>query len=465
MNQALWSGFEYHPHQIEGIRWMRHRESQTPSGGILCDEMGLGKTIQILGLMKECPRDMTLLVGPLSVLAQWAKTAKRFGFQVWESQPTKSEWVTPNDYDPEMPSLYLLNYERAIARSSLVMETEWSRVVFDEAHKLGNAKTKSFATAKKIQAESKWFLTATPITNAVENAQSLFRLLGMKKVPSTLMGMKDMAFDCVLCRTMDDLRSVIPSLPPNAECIKYSLDFETNEEAEFYRGIQGIIQKQWKMLEEEAGGQGERFRLIMRLRQISIHPQVYISARKREWARYSRPDFTEPSTKFVKLRELIEKDAGGNHRWLVFCHFHDEMELLQEYLLDCPLVRECGVFSGKLSPLEREEVIETSKEPLAGLQQEVLLCQLMAGGIGLNLQHFDRVVFMGPWWTASLMDQAIGRAVRIGQTEKVIVSHLVLKEEETMNIDLTMLDAAERKRGLCETFLQFAKSQQKPCLL
>jgi SNF2 family DNA or RNA helicase len=60
---------------------------------------------------------------------------------------------------------------------------------------------------------------------------------------------------------------------------------------------------------------------------------------------------------------------------------------------------------------------------------------------------------MGPWWTAAIMDQAIGRAVRIGQTKKVMVHHLILKEEETMNIDMTMLEKAESKRQLCADFL------------
>ena len=93
--------------------------------------------------------------------------------------------------------------------------------------------------------------------------------------------------------------------------------------------------------------------------------------------------------------------------------------------------------------------------------------QLMAGGIGLNLQHFDRIVFLGPWWTAALMDQAVGRAIRIGQTKKVIVHHLHLKEEETTNIDLMMFEKAERKRTLCEEFLAFAKgsNQEKQTLL
>ena len=56
------------------------------------------------------------------------------------------------------------------------------------------------------------------------------------------------------------------------------------------------------------------------------------------------------------------------------------------------------------------------------------------------------------------MDQAIGRAVRIGQTEQVEVHHLVLKEEASMNIDRKMLSAAEAKRTLCQRFLDIARS-------
>lgn len=461
MLKMLWNNFEYQPHQVEGIEWMLEREKAEPSGGILCDEMGLGKTIQVLGLIKDSPKEMNLLIGPLSILAQWEKTAQKCGFMVWRSHASKPEWVVPDMYDPEAPQLYLLNYERAIARSAMISESEWSRVIFDEAHKIGNAETKSFKMAKQVQAEHRWFLTATPITNTIYNAMALFHVLGYKSMKSSIDGMKDIIRSSVLCRKMMDLRESIPALPDSAISIKHSLDFDSSEEAEFYRGIQGIIQKRWKMLEHESGGHGELLRLIMRLRQISIHPQVYIAARKKVWKDYPRADFYDPSTKFNKLQELIEKDSKENHRWLVFCHFHEEMELLQNHLMDCSVVRECGLYSGRLSPFEREEVIEESKTPLYGLQQEVLLVQLMSGGIGLNLQHFDRVVFMGPWWTAALMDQAIGRAVRIGQTKKVVVHHLVLKEEESTNIDKMMLERAEAKRTLCAEFLSLAKGQHQ----
>lgn len=454
MIQNLWTNFEYQPHQVEGIQWMLHREEQTPSGGLLCDEMGLGKTMQVLGLMKTSPKPMTLLVGPLAVLIQWEEAANRSGFQVWKTHSSKCDWEVPDNFNPETPSLYLINYERARYRPSLVNATVWDRLVLDEAHRVGNHKTQSFQSIFKIEAVTKWLLTATPITNKIENVLSLYRILGLQISDKTISGIKAVTKDTMLCRKMNQLRDAIPSLPSTPDTVKHSLDFDTDEEAEFYRGIQGMIQRRWKMLEQEDAGRGEMFRLIMRLRQISIHPQVYIAARKKAWRNYAREDFMKPSTKFNKLQDLIESESSENHRWLVFCHFHEEMELLQDHLSDCIVVRECSLYSGSLSQAERHSVIETTKEPLYGVQQEVLLVQLMSGGVGLNLQHFDRVVFMGPWWTAAIMDQAIGRAVRIGQKNHVVVHHLILKEEETMNIDKRMLEAAEVKRHLCNEFLE-----------
>jgi hypothetical protein len=96
--------------------------------------------------------------------------------------------------------------------------------------------------------------------------------------------------------------------------------------------------------------------------------------------------------------------------------------------------------------------------PVAEGKQEVLLVQLQSGGAGLNLQHFDRIIFTGPWWTSASMQQAVGRAVRIGQHKVVKVYHLRLKEEMegSTNIDRYMYDKAEGKAELCKAVLSHA---------
>jgi SNF2 family DNA or RNA helicase len=108
-------------------------------------------------------------------------------------------------------------------------------------------------------------------------------------------------------------------------------------------------------------------------------------------------------------------------------------------------------YHGGMSMDERNAAIEGSRTFTEG-KQDVLLIQLHAGGTGLNLQHYDRVVFTSPWWTAALLDQALGRALRIGQKNVVQVYWLRLQSESIFNIDEFVLEKSETKRELANTF-------------
>ena len=73
---------------------------------------------------------------------------------------------------------------------------------------------------------------------------------------------------------------------------------------------------------------------------------------------------------------------------------------------------------------------------------------------------------MSPWWTSALMDQAIGRAVRIGQKEVVEVTMFLLREEESMNIDKKMLEKVEEKRDvLTKLFAHASHSKASEAIL
>jgi SNF2 family DNA or RNA helicase len=256
---------------------------------------------------------------------------------------------------------------------------------------------------------------------------------------------------------MEQLRASIPDAPPRPQYKEVSLEFKTTDEAEFYRGMTGIITRRWRAIEADggAGAALERLKLFMRLRQLSLHPQVYIAARKKALGeRYTREDWTGSSTKFDALRDLVAKEPG--QRWIFFCHFHTEMEMLQAAFQAEPSVGRVQIYSGSLSAAEKEGVLAATHEPLESWQTEVLLVQLQSGGVGLNLQHFNRVVFTGPWWTKALMEQAVGRAVRIGQRDTVVVYHVSLAEEEALNIDVYMREKAEAKGALCREVLDRA---------
>ena len=129
------------------------------------------------------------------------------------------------------------------------------------------------------------------------------------------------------------------------------------------------------------------------------------------------------------------------------------MEMLADFLKAFPFVGSVLQYHGGMSMKERDAAIKASHLPSTDAKQDVFLIQLQAGGTGLNLQHYDRIIFVSPWWTSALLDQARGRAVRIGQKNVVKVYWLKLKTESTFNIDSFIMEKAEKKRDLGETFL------------
>lgn len=455
--QGLWTEFEYKAHQVSGVQWMLEREKAEHPGGVLSDEMGLGKTIEILGCIINNPVRNTLLLCPKAVIAQWIATAMRASINVFVYRKGKHNgiWGLPTDFFPNRPFLFIANYEKLTDKNEVMFRRRtWHRLVMDEAHR-----TVSSVVRKQIQQVSRnitWCVTATPVVNSLKDIRCLFEHVGYDR--GTLYNytkLQAAVKEACMYRSMMEMRPVLKELPEAPMVVKEKLDFDTLEEAEFYRGIQGATVRLWQATEQD--NHSCRFALLMRLRQISVHPQVYIkSVKTKHPGIYNRADWVEPSTKFNALKARIEGGATGA-KWIVFCQFHDEMKLLTEYLKTSPAVRDIYSYHGKMTMEEKEDVLKATKKPLDDDgRSDVLLIQLQSGGVGLNLQHFSRIVFMSPWWTNAMMEQAIGRAVRIGQTEKVDVTIFSLKGEDCLNIDEQMLARGFTKRGMMERLFEVA---------
>ena len=474
--EPLWPGMKYEDFQEEGIRWML--EQKVARGGILGDEMGLGKTIQVLGLIKNGGASKSLLIGPLAVLGQWRDAAVKSGFKVyeyekggWSTMPSKSEKI-----------LYLINYEKLKGLSSRFYKIEWTYVICDEAHRLRN-KGISYEKIRSMHYEAIYILTATPIVNSINDVVAYYILLGIMDDDKKTFNQEDW---CLIRRyTMARNRAAVDAkkeiaFQKNAGEIsailsaKFGgaiaeritemagvskitsevelkvLEFYSEDEEEFYQGIQGGIMKRWKALESE--NSSLMLVLLMRLRQLSIHPQVYIQAKKERMPEYEREDWLEPSTKFLKAWELIREESA-DHNWILFCNFRNEIGLLKRFLKDCGFQGRIHTYDGSMNQREREAAIAASKE--SGVHH-IFLVQIHAGGTGINLQHFSRAIFLSPWWTAALMDQAAGRLVRMGQLKHVKIYHLLMEGEVGINIDRKMRAAVEKKKDILEKYLEEA---------
>lgn len=453
----LWAGMEYHDHQIIGINWMLEKETDGTAiettrhgrthifGGIQCDDMGLGKTIQTAAVMRNNPLARTLLVAPLAMLDTWSDVLERAGFSVMKA----AAGVWSGELLPGRPAVYVSGYERLLASPSLV-RAGFNRVVLDEAHKIRNPDSETARFMRKISAPVRWALTGTPIVNKKQDIVSILAFIG---VPCGALykwrdEYEELLEEVMIHRSMEEMRAVLPTAPPVPVINEMTLEFSTEEEAEFYRGIQGTLESKLAAFKSDLLTPQQKFLLLLRLRQISVHPQVYISAKRRENRAYERPDWTGVPTKVAALKSMVGEGVEAGHRYLVFCQFVEEMNLIEAELAADGCAVAC--YYGGMSQKERAAALASGAD--------VLLMQIQAGGVGLNLQEYDMCVFMSPWWTAALMDQAVARTVRMGQREKVHVIHLRLAEEASLNIDSLIAEKAELKREILEEILAMRAS-------
>jgi len=473
--RPLWTGFSYFQHQLDGINWMLDKEingtvvsgrngtsTVLVRGGFQCDDMGLGKTIQITSVIVNNPKLQTLLIAPLAMIDTWSSVLQKAGCAVYEiDKGASNPWKLMNDTDAPLPrhftklrpTVYISNYEK-LYNNPTYFKRVWDRVVLDEAHKIRNGDGEIARYARKIVAPIRWAVTGTPLVNSLRDVVSLLAFVGVPFSPLWRWEPRYLRIlpDIVIHRSLDSLRKVLKEAPPVPEINNVILPFNSKAEEEFYFGVQGATEGLMKKYSRDQLSSQEAFKLLLRLRQMSVHPQVYINAKRREDMGYRRDDWSDTVTKLDKIKEIISQDSTDKvHKYIIFCQFNDEMDLIHNFLFKELLVRDDNIlhYNGSMTQKERTEVLAKSKETT---ETTVLLLQLQAGGVGLNLQEYDRIIFMSPWWTSALMDQAIARAVRMGQREKVKVYHLRLaaEHEAAINIDDLVNAKAEEKRKMLE---------------
>ena len=453
----------YLPHQDTAVRWMVDREDtayELPAddpiyvyGGILADEMGLGKTISVIGLMLNNPVSSTLIVAPIAVINQWADMLHTAGISVFQQEGAYWKQIRSSSSSSKTKA-YLTNYERILATPSATHSRDWDRLVLDEAHKARNHLSQTYKQLMLIKAINRWALTGTPVVNKIRDLRNLYTLIG-----APLLSDKD-ALDITPHLMLARSRSEVPDgMPSDPTVIKHEVKFRTKEEEHFYKGIQGQISSRWKQLSSRSGMDNTIAILVilLRLRQLSVHPQVYINSKRLRNRGYDVDDWAYSCSKFEHVMDLI-RASSNNEGTVIFCSFREEMELFSKRIGS---EANTFLYYGGQDQLARDGQISGAKASVeAGIKPTIFLVQIHAGGTGLNLQFMNNVIFMSPWWTAALMDQAVARVVRYGQTKQVVVHHIHLEGEMTglKNIDRVMYSTAEGKRATCQRVISMANN-------
>ncbi|MEU8714905.1 DEAD/DEAH box helicase [Streptomyces sp. NPDC048663] len=382
---------------------------------VLGDEMGLGKTIQAIAVLAHLAaegRSHFMVVCPASVLVNWTR----------EIEARSALKVTvlhgPDRHDAfadwrERGGVGVTTFD-ALRGFPAPAEGEVGLLVVDEAHTVKNP------AAKRSQSVAQWvercdrglFMTGTPMENRVVEFRNLVRMLdrgvadalGERDALAGSVAFRKAVAPVYLRRNQEDVLTELPSLQRTDEWEELSAS------------------------DEEAYREAVRAGNFMAMRR----------------AAYTRP---EKSAKLDRLREIVQEAGETGQKTVVFSYFKDVLAVVQAALVarsaaGAPVF---GPLTGSVAAGRRQQIVDD----FAGVQgPAVLLAQIQAGGVGLNMQAASVVVICEPQIKPTVEHQAIARAHRMGQVRPVRVHRLLA----TGGVDERLVKMLEEKTRLFDAY-------------
>ena len=380
---------------------------------ILGDEMGLGKTIEALAVLSHLRAQGAahfLVVGPASVMANWEHEIARHTRieRTWRLHGPDRDYRL--GHWTRLGGIGVTTFDTL--RALKVPDIRIAALVVDEAHYVKNP------NARRTQAVRSWLtrselsllMSGTPMENRVEEFRTLVHHL-RPDVAATIRTTDGIAGADAFRRSVAPVylrrnqTDVLEELPPKIETAEWlSLD---GPAADVYR----------------AAVAERNFMAMRRAAFLTNHPH--------------------DSPKLSRLLEIAEEAADNDRKVVVFSYFRDVIDRVHTALGSLAV----GPLTGSVSPTERQQLVDdfsSRKDPA------VLIGQIEAGGVGLNIQAASVVVLTEPQWKPSTEDQAIARCHRLGQVRPVEV-HRLLTER---SVDERMLVILARKSALFSEYVR-----------
>lgn len=464
--------FVYHPHQEAGVRWMMDREKHGvySYGGILADEMGLGKTWQTIGLLLNRPVPFTLLLVPPVLLSQWAEVLHQSLIPYTYLDGSKYRRIGCEHWRTGV-QVVLATYDCAARRADELKEKyTFGRIVCDEGHVFRNGPTTTrFRALASIPAMYRWLLTGTPVQNSLDDFRHLLEWLEAA-YDKRFDPLSTVADEIMLRRTVMDVRDVIKSFPeskpvhyihpvtmpgalvaqqpPQPQPLQQQ---QPQDPMEF--NMFNILVRRFENAMEHRMENWLILELYLRIRQFLAHPQIYRDAMMKKYppkpedpAERKDPVWRGSASKIDTFGAFMTRATRAPT--VIFTTFRVEMDFAEA---EC---KKAGYktwrICGGQGPAGIDMTVRMSREAAARGEAVAILVQIQAGNAGINLQHMHRIVFLSSHWNPAIVDQAIGRAYRIGQTRLVEVHHFLLADGAEKNLDRHMTGMHLKKRQIAK---------------
>jgi ATP-dependent helicase STH1/SNF2 len=478
---SLLEGGQLKKYQQAGLSWMVSLYNNKLNG-ILADEMGLGKTIQTIALLchlMEFKQNYGpfLIVVPLTTISnwvlefnKWAPSIKKLIFKGNPSQRKQLSHVLRNT----KWNVCLTTYEYVLKDKSDLNRFQWQYIIVDEGHKMKNPKSKFAQTLGQLyNSEHRLLLTGTPLQNNLQELWSLLNFLlpdvfhscddfeKWFKMPLKKYGVTDKEIELseehkmllihrfhqvlrpfLLRRVKKEVESELPNK------IEYIIKVELS-------GWQKIIynqidEKQCLALDPSHGRIGKKalMNMMMQKRKICDHPYLFVDGDFE-----INEDLVRSSGKLEVLDRILPKLIRAGHRVLIFTQMTRLMDIL-EVFFEYRQIRVLRL-DGTTKHEDRVDRIDAFNKEDS--EYSVFILSTRAGGVGLNLQSADTVIFIDSDWNPQMDRQAQDRVHRIGQKREVRVFRLVTNTET----EETILSKACFKKSLDDMIIQAGLFNQK----
>lgn len=381
---------------------------------LLGDEMGLGKTVQAIAAMCDVyagdPKSKFLVVCPASVLINWCREIKKFS-EMEAYLLHGSAWEREFAAWREEGGVAVTNFE---SMGKFVWEIDkkmrLAMLVIDEAHYVKNPDAQRTQHVHALNEESDRILmmTGTPLENKVEEMCSLIEFLRPDMVQEVRKNafmshapeFRELLSPVYLRRQREQ---VLEELPPIEEMQEWC-ELTPEDRAEYVRAVEA-----------------KSFNSMRRVAFL--------------W------EDAETSSKARRLLEICHDAMEDGRKMVIYSFFRETIDKVEALLGE----RCIGTITGSTEVTQRQDVIDRLTHAPAG---SAVICQIQAGGTGLNVQSASVVIFCEPQIKPSLTNQAISRVYRMGQVRNVLVYHLLCEN----TVDESMVMMLERKQQEFDVF-------------
>lgn len=454
--------FDY---QIEGSEWLQSRN------GLLAYDMGLGKSATAITASDSINAKTILIICPAIVRSNWVNEFNKF---------SKNNKANVAYKVSEISNVCIVSYDFAMSKIKELSKIEWDCLIIDESHYLKNPtakRTKAIIGNNGLAHKAKriWCLSGTPMGNHVAELWTMLFIFGVTKLKysefistycetaqnpwggTIIVGNKQnklqevgiMLSKIMLRKTKEDVMIQLPpifykdmvvpqveltfdQLQKDSSFLSYFFPFDKSKE--LFEKLKKDAEMLQHLDESQSFGTINGFKLLEGLANSVATLRVYCGMQKA-----------------IRMAEVIHEELENNdyQKIVLFTVHKAAMYILLDKLLPFGAV---AVYGATNEPERIRRIEKFQKDP----KTRVMVCNIIAAGIGINLTAASQVVMVEMLWSPNPNAQAIMRCHRLGQKESVNVRFVSLEN----SIDQKVVQILKKKVKDITDVFKFAKDNQ-----